>query len=140
MSGRDGATTRGHAAAATCALLLCALVLCASACATEWTLRTAAPSVALQWPYSPNPAKLVYERSFSGVDRHRGGGGALHAFVYGKDKGDETAFVLPVAVATGDDGRIAVADMGRRCVHLLLADERSYVRIGGPKDRPLVAP
>ena len=39
------------------------------------------------------------------------------------------AFVLPVAVATGADGRIAVADMGRRCVHLYLPAERRYVRL-----------
>jgi DNA-binding beta-propeller fold protein YncE len=130
-------------ARAACLLLLstsaCSLLL--AACATHWTARTAAPSIALQWPYSPNPAKLVYERSFSGFDRHRGGGGgALHAFVYGKETGERTAFVQPVAVAAGVDGRIAVADMGRKCVHLFLPDRQTYVRIDGPKERPLVSP
>lgn len=124
-----------------CALLPAACALLLAACATEWTARTAAPSIALQWPYSPNPAKLVYERSFSGFVRHRsGGGGALHAFVYGKDSGERTAFVLPVAVAAGADGRIAVADMGRKCVHLFLPDRQAYVRVDGPKEAPLVSP
>jgi hypothetical protein len=120
--------------------LACALVALTTACATAWTTRTAAPSIALQWPYSPGAPKLVYERSFSGFDRHRGGGAALHAFVYGKDKGSETAFVLPVAAAEGGDGRIAVADMGRKCVHLFLPERQAYIKIDGPKNAPLVSP
>ena len=120
-------------------LIACASIVLASACATEWTLRTARPSATLQWPYEPSRPKVTYERSLSGFDHHRGGA-ALRAFVYGKEKSDRTAFVLPVAVAAGGDGRIAVADMGRRCVHLYLPDRRDYVRIEGPRDTPIVSP
>ena len=48
--------------------------------------------------------------------------------------------MLPVAVATGADGRIAVADMGRRCVHLYLPATQRYVRLTGGKTDKISSP
>jgi sugar lactone lactonase YvrE len=48
--------------------------------------------------------------------------------------------VLPVAVAATADGRVAVADLGCRCVHLYLPEARRYVRLTGAANRPLESP
>jgi DNA-binding beta-propeller fold protein YncE len=118
----------------------CLLAALLTGCATEWTLRTAQPSIALQWPYQPGPAKVTYERSLGGFAEHRGGASALRAIVYGKESEERNAFVLPVAVATGADGRIAVADMGRRCVHLFLPAAQAYLRLDGSKQEKIASP
>jgi DNA-binding beta-propeller fold protein YncE len=113
-----------------------ALALLAPACASKWTVRTAPSPVALQWPYQPSKAKLTFVESLTGFSQAKGSRAAFQAFVYGGAKGERNAFVLPVAVATGGDGRIAVADMGRRCVHLYIPETQGYVRLtGGKHDR-----
>jgi len=85
------------------------------------------PDVGLQWPYQPNKAKLTYVRSLSGLAPTTDTGSVLKAIVFGSDPEDRNAFILPVAVATGHDGRIAVADMGRRCVHLYMPAQQRYL-------------
>ncbi len=94
----------------------------------------------LQWPYQPNQAKLTYARSLTGLAPSTDTGSVLKAIVFGSDPEDRNAFVLPVAVATGGDGRIAVADMGRRCVHLYLPAQQRYVRLTGSDEERLVSP
>lgn len=110
------------------------------ACAAKWTVRTAPSSTALQWPYQPAKAKLTFVESMTGFSQQKGSQAAFKAFVYGRDRGERNAFVLPVAVAKGRDGRIAVADMGRRCVHLYIPGQESYLRLTGGKNVTLVAP
>jgi sugar lactone lactonase YvrE len=103
-----------------------------SGCAAKtWALRAERPEIALQWPYQPNRPKVTYERALGGFSRQHGGAAALRAIVYGREKEESNAFVLPVAVAKGADGRIAVADMGRRCVHLYVPERQAYVRLDG---------
>jgi DNA-binding beta-propeller fold protein YncE len=109
-------------------------------CATKWTLRTSPSPTALQWPYQPAEAKLSFVESLTGFSQQKGSQAAFKAFVYGRDRGERNAFVLPVAVAAGRDGRIAVADMGRRCVHLYVPGQASYLRLTGGKDVTLVSP
>jgi len=118
-------------------LVLAALSL---ACAAKWTVRTTPSPIALQWPYQPNMAKLTFVESLTGFSQQKGSQAALKAFVYGRDHGQQNAFVLPVAVATTRDGRTAVADMGRRCVHLFLAGEQRYLRLTGGKNEKIVSP
>ncbi len=120
-------------------VLLCALVGLASACATTWTLRTTRPDIALQWPYQPDKAKVTYLQAFSGLAQNNDSGSVLRRIVFGENE-DRNAFILPVAVATGHDGRIAVADMGRRCVHLYVPAEQRYVQLSGSKPEKLSSP
>jgi DNA-binding beta-propeller fold protein YncE len=115
------------------------LLLCAS-CASVWSPRTAGPSIALQWPFQPNKAKLTYVRSLTGFARHKGAASVFKAVVGEKAEDASGSFVLPVAVATGGDGRIAVADRGRRCVHLFLPSRNLYRRLDGPKGEPITSP
>ncbi len=121
--------------------LLVVLVVCVAGCGTKtWTLKTTQPTVGLQWPYQPNKAKITYARSLSGLAPDTDSQSVLNAIVFGREEEDRYAFVLPVAVATGDDGRIAVADLGRKRVHLYLPVEKRYVPLTGSEDEPMTSP
>jgi DNA-binding beta-propeller fold protein YncE len=120
--------------------LLGAALLAAPGCAARWTPRAMKPPTALQWPDAPARAKLTLVESLSGFSQARSAGSALGGVVVGRSKQDTDAFVLPVSVATGSDGRIAVGDLGRRCVHLYLPTERRYLRLTGSRQEPLLAP
>jgi DNA-binding beta-propeller fold protein YncE len=122
------------------AVPLLALLPLLAGCSSTWKLQTVQAPYALQWPYQPNPAKLTYLRSLTGLVAAPGAGAALAAIVVGGGKTDANAFILPVAVATARDGRIAVADMGRSCVHLFVAAEAHYLRLTGPKKEPMRTP
>jgi sugar lactone lactonase YvrE len=128
-----GVLGMGTAAAVAAALL-------AAGCASSWKLRTATTDVALQWPYQPNAAKVTFVRSLSGLERRKTAGGALKSAVIGREASDLHAFVLPVAVAMGADGRLAVADMGRRSVHLYLPAQERYLELTGPDADRIVSP
>ena len=120
--------------------LLLALALASPACASKWSLRTAQPAIALQWPYQPNRAKVTYVGTLTGFAQHRGAASALGSAITGREKEDPGALVLPVAVATGNDGRIAVADRGRRCVHLFLPAQQVYLKLDGSKEEKISSP
>lgn len=132
-------TTRPRGSARRRAALLAAAAAL-GACSPSWSLRTVPAPYPLQWPYQPNPAKLTYLRSLTGLSQSRDAGAALAAIVVGSEKTDAGAFVLPVAVATAADGRIAVADMGRACVHLFVPADGRYLKLTGPKDEPMQTP
>jgi DNA-binding beta-propeller fold protein YncE len=121
------------------ALVVVAVSLNAS-CASKWDLRATPSPVSLQWPYAPGVPKLTFVESWTGFSHRKGGKAALETFVYGGDRGSHDAFVLPVAVATGADGRIAVADLGRRCVHLFVPVERRYACLTGEPGERLASP
>lgn len=130
------------------ALALVALAGSAIGCgAASYAPRTEPAQVALQWPFPPNPPKLTYLRSLTGFTAQTSAGRSLRRLVVGKETTDRSAFVLPVAVAVGADGRIAVADMGRRCVHLYLpvagkagAASGKYLQLIGDPQAPIVSP
>jgi DNA-binding beta-propeller fold protein YncE len=119
---------------------LAATLAVAAGCASTWCARTTAAPVALQWPFAPAAAKVTFLASIDGFGPQGGSGNVLKALVYGKEPEDRHAFVLPVAVAKGADGRLAVADLGRRAVHLFLPATRSYLRLSGGGDGGLVSP
>ena len=116
------------------------VVLVLAGCASTWSLRTAQPDAALQWPTSPRSPRVIYLRSLTGIAEGRSAGSMLKAVAYGGETADRGAFVLPVAVATGADGRLAVADAARRCVHLYLPRQRTYLRLAGSPQAPMRSP
>ena len=120
-------------------LILVPALLCA-ACATHWTPRLAQPSIVLQWPYQPNKAKATYSHSITGFSKHGGSGDMMRSLVYGRENSAGSSFVLPVAVARGGDGRMAVADMGRMCVHLYIPSQQVYLQLQGPKNERMRSP
>ena len=120
-------------------LVLSAIVLLA-ACSARFAPRVDLPEVTLQWPFPPHPAKLTFVRSLSGFTPRPGAGRTLRRLVVGRESADRYAFVLPVAVAVAPDGRIAVADAGRSCVHLYLPEAGRYLRLIGSPEEPIVSP
>lgn len=119
---------------------LLALLVLLTGCTSTWEPRTTNAPFAIQWPYAPNPAKLTFLRTLDGFSESAGAGSKLAALVTGDGQDARNEFALPVAVATGADGRIAVVDAGRRCVHLYVPATRRYVKITGSKDSPMRSP
>ncbi len=121
-------------------LLLLLFVCSASACTSTWTVHSTLSPVPLQWPYAPHPPKLSFVQSFNGFAPVMDGRRVLRAVVFGSDAEERDAFVLPVAVAVGGDGRIAVADLGRHCVHVYLPATQQYSRLCGSGATTMVSP
>jgi DNA-binding beta-propeller fold protein YncE len=115
-------------------------LLVLAGCTPHWALRSAPPPAPLQWPFAPNNPKLIYQAALTGVESKTGAGGALRAVAIGSDAVDRGAFGLPVAVATGRDGRIAVADLAGRVIHLYVPRERRYRQLSGAGRERLIAP
>src|SRR5689334_16482154 len=110
-------TMHRRPAPATSALLAAVALCCAAGCQTTWTPTTRTAPGPLQWPMAPAAAKVRYDRELTGIARDRSVGSVLQTIVVGTSEAGD-AFALPVAVTTGSDGRIAVADTGCGCVHL----------------------
>jgi DNA-binding beta-propeller fold protein YncE len=109
-------------------------------CATEWTLRAEGTDKALQWPFQPERAKVTYVMSIMGFKTSSDSRSLLDTVVYGGGGNDDDAFRLPVAVSAGRDGRLAVADIGRKCVHLYAPVQRKYVRLYGAGNESFASP
>lgn len=111
----------------------------ATGCQATWTPTTAAPKTLLQWPFAPAAAKVRYGWALTGITRDTSVGTVLESVVFGTG-GSNGAFVQPVAVTTGGDGRIAVADTGCRCVHLYLPRTTKALRLLGTDRERIVSP
>ena len=110
-------------------MLLGVIVLLFQGCASSWSLRTEQSDIALQWPYQPNRAKITYVMAVKGFSLSNASRSLIRTVVYGQDGDERDTFGLPVAVATGRDDRMAVADMGLKCVHLYVPAEHRYLRL-----------
>ncbi|HVN83271.1 MAG TPA: 6-bladed beta-propeller [Candidatus Binatia bacterium] len=118
---------------------LCCVLSLVSACASKWTVNTVHPEVALQWPFQPSKAKVTYVKSLTGFTPNMGSARLLQTIVFGTED-ERNSFLAPVAVAVGPDGRIAVADMGRRSVHLYLPGSQRYLQLAATEQGGLVSP
>ncbi|MEJ2684845.1 MAG: 6-bladed beta-propeller [Candidatus Sulfobium sp.] len=67
----------------------------------------------------------------------RESGGSVKTVIFGKE---EVKFIRPVEIATGTDGRIAVADPGGRCVHLYIPSAGKYKRLSTVNGEDMVSP
>ena len=124
--GRRGTRMRAFATGKRALLLLFA-VLFITGCASQWSLRTERSEVALQWPFSPEEAKITFLMTMTGFKHNGLATSLVNTVVYGSDGNEEDMFGIPIAVAVGRDGRIAVADTGRKCVHLYIPLSRKYI-------------
>ncbi len=119
-------------------LLLFVLIFFCNGCATKYSIRSVQPQTGLQWPFLPGRAKVTYVEAFHGFARS--GGSSLFRVIAGNNQKESDLFLLPVAVATGSDGRIAVADMGRKCVHLFIPAKNYYTRLSGHDRETISSP
>lgn len=121
-------------------LALSALCLTLSACAATWSPRVERPVGALQWPPMPALSRLTLVESIGGFARGQDVGSVARAVAIGRQPEAKDRFGVPVAAAAGADGRLAVADLGLRCVHLFVPAERRYLRLVGSPEAPLISP
>ncbi len=118
-----------------------ALVMAAftAGCATTWapnSLSTSHP----QWS-GPSQALLVrHTETITGFKRTGTSFSSVMRYIVFGGSTSETQFVQPVAVAVGSDGRIAVADIGRACVHLYIPSEKAYLMVASAKGAALRTP
>jgi len=140
VSKTEHSVEKRRAARPRAALTVCLLFGCLWACRTNWAPITETPTDALQWPYAPNVAKITYARSLTGLARRRDPGRILASIAFGNTDDAHNTFLLPVAVATGADGRIAVADLGRKCVHLFIPGQERYMQLTGSNREKLASP
>ncbi len=131
---RDPGVTRARLAAALGALAF------GAGCAATWTLRNAVPAAPLQWPFAPAAARVVYEGAVNGLEPGTDASSVLRWIVFGSDSEELNSFVLPVDVAVASDGRMAVADTGRRCVHLYRPADKAYQQLTGEGENRLISP
>jgi DNA-binding beta-propeller fold protein YncE len=92
------------------------------------------------WPYPPNKPKVTYVMDIKGFKPSGDSQSLFETIAYGRSGSDDDSLGLPVALATGRDGRLAVADMGRRCVHFYVPSEQKYVRLSDGGGEALTSP
>lgn len=140
MPSADPNPNGGTAAGARRLAAALAAAALAAGCVSSWAPRTTEASAVLTWPFPPAAPKLTFVRSLTGFAAARSTGAAVRDFLVGRAQTDPGAFALPVAVAGGPGGRLAVADLGRACVHLWIPAERRYLRLTGSREAPLSSP
>jgi DNA-binding beta-propeller fold protein YncE len=98
-------------------------ILVSSGCSVKWTMDVPPPGKPLVWPQPPEKPKIRHIQTIRGFKEK---GISLKSVFVGKG---EDKLLQPVAVATGRDDRIAIADTGSKSVHLYIPKEERYVGI-----------
>jgi DNA-binding beta-propeller fold protein YncE len=108
-------------------------------CAAKWTMNSEQEGAPLEWPQPPETPRVRYLMSIKGF-RETGASlsRTVRSIVYGKGEVDD--IIKPIAVSEGADGRIAIADVGDRGVHLFIPKEERYVKIYTAGSRELISP
>lgn len=121
-------------------LALLLLLLSLTACAGRVPLAEVEPSVSLQWPQKPYPAKIEWIRTISDyrdAGIARGFWKRALEFFIGWEK---RRIVRPHGVLFDDKERLFIADPGAGLVHCMDMKEGSYTLIGGESGSPLRTP
>ena len=108
-------------------LFLISIAILLSGCASKYVpLYEEDAKVTIGWPL--NQPKIVYKGSLTGfAEEGKNGVSTLRAIAFGRES--KGLFSNPVAFSLGEDGRMAVADRGAKCVHLYIPQDKSYQRI-----------
>lgn len=112
-------------------LLLSFLCACAP---IKWDATLGEPAK-LSWPPMPNPKKIEYVgslRQFTPVGR------SLRTIIFGQDQAG--MIVKPVAMAVGGDGRMAIADAGKRGVHFYIPSQQKYLLLSKAGNEGFLSP
>lgn len=105
------------------------------ACApTQWDAALGDPAK-LSWPPSPNPKKIEYLGTLS---QFTPVGRSIGTIIFGQKQAG--TLVKPVAIAVGVDGRMAIADAGKRGVHLYVPSQQKYVLLSKAGGDELASP
>jgi len=101
----------------------CLAAFVAAGCVSKWAMDSSASEARLVWPQAPEQPKIRHLVTINGFKER---GVSLKRLFVGKG---EDRLIRPVAVATGGDGRIAVADTGSKSVHLYIPKEERFIRV-----------
>jgi hypothetical protein len=119
---------------------LCAAVVLCTGCASSWSPNLEAGNAAPQWRDDSNKPRAVYVGSIRGFqETGTSAANFLRYLVFGR-RPEDNAIVRPVASAVGNDDRLAIADMGRPCVHLYIPAEHKYIKISEAGKETLKTP
>ena len=111
-----------------------ASLVTAGCISSKWMLDSDISEKQLYWMEAPGVAKIKHFMSIKGFDET---GSSIKTFIFGRGKSE---IELPVAFATGSDGRFAIADTGCRCVHYYVPAEQLYLKISALESTNLVSP
>ncbi len=108
---------------------LCATTALFAGCASKWSPTFEPHPEPIQWVDQSNATRARYLMTIKGfVETGTSLPHVLKYIVFGKNVND-TMILRPVAVAIGDDERMAIADVGQPCVHLYVPSEQLYRKI-----------
>ena len=102
---------------------LCLAAFLAAGCASKWAMDVQPSEARRVWPQAPEKPRIRHLATIGGFKER---GTSLKMVIFGRG---EDRLIRPVAVATGGDGRIAVADTGSKSVHLYIPKEEKYIGI-----------
>ncbi len=108
-------------------------------CASKWSPLLETSREPHRWLDVSNSARVSYIEAIKGFsETGTSAANSLKYLVFGRSK--ENVIERPVAVATGRDGRIAIADTGCSCVHLYIPAAQRYRKIYAADKQELHTP
>jgi len=99
-------------------IVLSAFLLC---CAPAKWVPVKQCNTGIAWPPPPAYPKIRYLGALTGFQQD---GQTLSSLFFGKE--DKGRIVRPVAIVRGHDNRLAIADQGRKGVHLYFPESKEY--------------
>ncbi|HEY6871693.1 MAG TPA: 6-bladed beta-propeller [Geobacteraceae bacterium] len=116
------------------------LVLCLTACATPASLYETRPSVPIQWPQPPLPAKIVWVRSIASPQDAGIGKGFWKRALELVIGTDERRIIRPHGVLFDEKEQLFIADPGAGLVHWMDLKKGRYTVIGTEGGHPFRTP
>lgn len=114
--------------------------LATAGCASTWSLAVDPPAEQPEWRDDKNTPRVRQLASIKGfMETGTTVPNVLKYVILGRGASDNT-LVRPVAAAIGQDNRIAIADLGRSCVHLYVPSEQKYLKISSAGKADLRTP
>jgi len=112
----------------------CLAAFVATGCASKWAMNVQPSETRPAWPQAPEKPRIRHLMTIAGFKER---GVSLKRLLFGKG---EDQLIRPVAVSTGGDGRIAVADTGSKSVHLYIPKEERFIGVSRFDSGEMVSP
>lgn len=102
------------------------LLVITPGCASKWSLVVDSPTERPAWPDDSNGQVATYIGTIRGF-KETGTtiSTVLRSFAFG-NRAEDYTIVRPVSAAVGPDNRLAIADIGRSCIHLYIPRAEIY--------------
>jgi DNA-binding beta-propeller fold protein YncE len=113
---------------------LIAIALLATACTSQWAMKTESSGTQVLWPALSEKPRVKYVQSINGFEQT---GTSVKSLIFGKA---ESRLLQPVTAVSGSDGRIAVSDTQAACIHLFIPSEKKYLAITNAGSETLLSP